>query len=200
MYLFNYYTDYSIPNNLFDKLKLNLEQLWNLVKYYGPEKDNWSLLRKMDFINYFGYHYPTEYEIDKIVKFVDNDKVISIGTGVSFIERLLLENNIDIKASDSKENNDIWMETNKDYATTSILNNKDHNAMMLCWPPYNTSMALNALLSFKGDKVIYIGENYEGYVDIKFYNHLNENYKIEFIKGINWKNTDSSVHLATKIK
>jgi nucleoside phosphorylase len=29
---------------------------------------------------------------------------------------------------------------------------------MFCWPPYATEMATDALVSFSGDRVIYIGE------------------------------------------
>jgi hypothetical protein len=34
-----------------------------------------------------------------------------------------------------------------------------HDTLMLCWPPYNDSMAYEALRAFKGAKLIYIGES-----------------------------------------
>jgi hypothetical protein len=30
--------------------------------------------------------------------------------------------------------------------------------LFLCWPPYNTSMAVDALLAYEGDRVVFIGE------------------------------------------
>ena len=35
-------------------------------------------------------------------------------------------------------------------------------ALMLCWPPYNTSFAYDALVDYAGDTVIYIGEHSGG--------------------------------------
>jgi hypothetical protein len=34
--------------------------------------------------------------------------------------------------------------------------------LFLCWPPYDTPMAYEALISYKGSTVIYVGEGYGG--------------------------------------
>lgn len=36
------------------------------------------------------------------------------------------------------------------------------HALMLCWPPYNQPMAATALARYRGDRVIYVGENGDG--------------------------------------
>lgn len=58
--------------------------------------------------------------------------------------------------------------------TPDILKNFSiQTALLLCWPPYNTSMAYDALVKFKGNVLIYIGEGRDGCTgDDKFHDKL----------------------------
>ncbi len=65
------------------------------------------------------------------------------------------------------------------------------------WPPYNNSCSSEALLAFKGSKVVYIGE-YRGLStgDNNFHHLLAEYWKlIEKIEIPNWTSIHDSVYL-----
>jgi len=48
------------------------------------------------------------------------------------------------------------------YGNTGMVRNYPDHTLMLCWPPYDTSMAYNALTAYEGEHLIYIGEAYGG--------------------------------------
>ena len=58
---------------------------------------------------------------------------------------------------------------------------KDCNILLLVWPPYDKPMANNALKKFKGNKLVYIGEEEGGAT-------ANDNFYIRLKK--NWKQVD----------
>ncbi len=54
---------------------------------------------------------------------------------------------------------------------------KDHT-LFLCWPPYDTSMALDCLQHFRGEHVCYIGEGWKGCTGCdEFHNVLQRDYE-----------------------
>jgi len=50
--------------------------------------------------------------------------------------------------------------------------------LMLCWPPYNYDMAYRALNHYKGDRLIYLGEHYGCCANAKFFERLEEKWKV----------------------
>lgn len=46
-------------------------------------------------------------------------------------------------------------------ATDAVIVHSDRT-LLLSWPPYNTSLGVNVLRAYEGDRVIYVGEDYGG--------------------------------------
>lgn len=129
----------------------------------------------------YAWAIPNQEAIECIVK---HSPVIELGAGTGYWAKLVKEAGGDINAYDTKPrgpNVVAWYDPKE-------LGNFDNLTLFLCWPPYATSMAFNYLSSFKGKKVIYIGEGNGGCTaDDSFHELLESDFEeIEMIEIPQW--------------
>lgn len=96
--------------------------------------------------------------------------LVEIGAGTGYWAALLRHRNADIIAYDFAPSEtgrngytlkkDAWTEVLPATETTAAYH--PDRALFLCWPPLNDEMAYRALRSYKGDSLIYIGEEFPG--------------------------------------
>lgn len=109
-------------------------------------------------------------------------KIIEIGAGTGYFGWFLSQYDIDVKCYDiqpyhNSHCDNKWFEIES--ADEFISADYSDRALMLCWPPYSSPMAYNALNAYKGDYVIYIGEGDGGCTgDDKFHDMLYENWDV----------------------
>jgi hypothetical protein len=75
-----------------------------------------------------------------------------------------------------------------------------NKALFLCWPPYNTPMAHEALKAYRGDRLVYIGEGYGGCTgDDDFHDLLEKEWEVEYYPVIpQWPGIHDSLHLCRR--
>jgi hypothetical protein len=60
-----------------------------------------------------------------------------------------------------------------------------NRALFLCWPPYATPLAYQCVLKYKGDVLIYIGEDGGGCNGNEdFFKYVEKNYTLEKVVGM----------------
>ena len=123
------------------------------------------------FTDKYGWSVPTQEAIDKIKEFVSGDKVIEIGSGYGMWAKLMKDSGISIYATDAlsspsaktyRPRDESFTEVEDLEAVEAILKYSGVNVLMLSWPPYDQPMATNAIKVFKGNKLIFIGEDSGG--------------------------------------
>ena len=154
------------------------EELVNLEHFR-----HWEIYRK-----HFSFSVPDKKSIEKITKFIGKDKVLEIGAGKGFHAYLLSLEGVDIVATDNYS----WpaptygpnfMEIKKIDYKDALEKYKDRNVLMMIWPPLEGSvggdMSHTALQNFKGNKIIYIGEEEDGATGTKkFFKMLKKDWKL----------------------
>ncbi len=146
----------------------------------------WTARQEM--VQKYAWAIPSEEALVKIVRY---SPIIEIGAGSGYWAWMIRIRGGEIEAFDT---NPPLLKKNK-YSSTqhSDVRDGDHSALkgscaktlMICWPPYESSMASKCLESFDGDKLIYIGEGYGGCTaDDKFFELLEQGWTEEFTMGI----------------
>lgn len=173
--------------------------LWDEIERFGYPKPGISSAdeymnqhtKRWEFIQKYSFAFPSPEAVKIIVKFADGEKILEIGAGSGLWARLLSIDGAMITATDDFSWSD---EKRRDraaitvpgrfYSVEKLIAGRatrkyiDHNVLFLCWPPYNTNMAYNALKSFQGNKVVYIGEGYDGCTgNDKFHNLLEKEWE-----------------------
>ena len=129
----------------------------------------------------YSWAIPSPKAIDAMRKYLP---IYEIGAGTGYWARLVT-NSYDSKdyyAYDLKSRNGYTFTKNWYKIRHKKLKNSNRT-LFLCWPPYATTMAYDAIIENQPDKLIYIGEGYGGCTgDDKFHEILENNY--EEIEGI----------------
>lgn len=113
--------------------------------------------RRGDLVETYGWAIPTDEAIEYLA---DQGRVLSIGAGNGYWEWLLRGEIQDVVAFDIDPPDETW--TNVEQGTEQMIERfNDDWTLFLCWPPYDTSMAYNAVqkhIEQGGTDVIYVGE------------------------------------------
>jgi len=108
---------------------------------------------------------PNEEAIEALV---NHSPVVEIGAGTGYWARLAAEAGADIVAYDSRAGRKVsghrWVRKCGAYfpvrrGGSNMVSYHPHRTLFLCWPPYKSAMAETALENYRGEKVIYVGEN-----------------------------------------
>lgn len=157
--------------------------------------------RGIGFIYLYGWVVPTEEAISAIKKFVKKDRVVDIGAGYGLMAKLMQDTNIDVTPTDMPDRTGFKHQTPHDYTYTEIerIDNVeamkkygDFEVLMLSWAP---AMAFDTLKSFKGNKLIYIGEEKGGQVACdEFFDLLESEWELESrLNTPNWRGYNSYI-------
>ncbi len=106
------------------------------------------------YINRHGWSVPNVIFIKEIVRFIDGCKVLEVGAGTGTWSKILLDNNIQIVATDIAPPTNTATNVEKMSAIDAI-NTYQTEVLFMSWP---LNFAYDALKQFKGEKIIYLGE------------------------------------------
>jgi methylase of polypeptide subunit release factors len=135
------------------------------------------------FVENYAWAIPNKESINEIIMFANGEKILEIGAGLGYWAMRLKKKNIDIIATDLCDN--AWRH-NKNQKHSEVLKFSHLEAiesfpnakvLFICWPPFKNEMASEALESFRGNKLIYIGESKWGCCATdKFFDNLWKNW------------------------
>jgi hypothetical protein len=131
------------------------------AELFSPEWLTW----KAAIARHFAWAVPTEEAIALIRKHATD--VIEIGAGSGYWAWLMRQTGISVTAFDTDPPPFTWSEVAKGDERAVL----DHpqSTLFLCWPPFDTDMAFNALDSHRGEQFIYVGEWMGGNANARFF-------------------------------
>ncbi len=163
-----------------DKSEPSVDEIWSFIKETRGEGFFHSFHRKCS------HAIPSRQILDLIKAFVDQDTVLSIGSGLGLWEWLMM-NYADLKVIPTSRSGDGY-ETGRKLVPWSVdvesMDAEDAvkahiecGVLFICWPSNGFDYAYRALNSFSGDKVVFIGEWYDGCCATKsFFDLLDSDY------------------------
>lgn len=128
--------------------------------YHADDRvvEAWKIQRTMR--HEYAWAIPDDFALDIIVS---HSPIVEIGAGKGYWAALLAERGADIICYDEKPYENNWMVGPNRFFDVVLggptkANRHPNRTLFLCWPPYSTSMAADALRAYQGKTVIYIGE------------------------------------------
>lgn len=148
--------------------------------------------RRKAFREKFGFAVPTPEIISRLVTFIGQDKCLEVGAGRGLWAKLLQNERVFVTPTDFFAHGtnitlgNTYFKGGPTYtnivrmdAEVAVQTFRDHNVLMLIWPPYAEAMAAIALEIFEGTKIIYIGEGEGGATgDDAFHDLLDKQWKL----------------------
>ena len=149
------------------------EGLWlpARVLNYGRE-----IGRRRRFLREYSWSVPTPAAVAAIAAFVGDRRLLEVGAGSGLWSRLLSEFGARVTATDDGSWSDAADRAGKPLPSgfsvdtgrffpvqrlsggDAVRRFADHEALLLCWPPYERGLATDALTAFHGDALVYIGD------------------------------------------
>lgn len=127
--------------------------LYKTLKESSLSDDQLLSLRK-NLIWAYSWAIPSD---ESVLKIASYSPMIEVGAGTGYWAWLLAQAGAKVSAYDQSENSvPRWFDV--DLGQSDILSGRRESSLFLCWPPYQTKMATEALHHFDGHRVIYIGE------------------------------------------
>jgi hypothetical protein len=162
-YIRRYCDEYKQNIDLVDKIERECFKIEDLQKKLVQRYI--ALQYKTETIEQYGWACPTTDLIRCISNFNNGNTIVSIGSGVGFIEHLLEKNNCRVIASDLYTDHEMISKNN--FFKKPVLmdgvemskQTKQDDTLLLCW---SRKFAGDVLKNFKGKRVIYIGEGCGG--------------------------------------
>ncbi len=134
-----------------------------------------------DMCRKYSFAIPTKEAIREISKF---SPIVEIGAGSGYWASLLEKNGAKVLAYDKYPEENKYKFTHRytkvEKAGEEILEKIDPSyTLLLCWPNYDNDFGYNALKTFKGENLIYIGEPEGGCTgNGKFHKELAKNWEL----------------------
>lgn len=138
----------------------------------------------------YAWAIPTERAIETIAKHAPAG-VVEIGAGTGYWARFLRYRGTFVAAYDEAPHDNIQAQADWSYVEVGgpeMAAQWPQLALFLCWPPYNTPMALESLHAYCGDTLIYVGEGEGGCnADDAFHEELERDWKeVEYTPIPQW--------------
>ena len=114
----------------------------------------------------YAWAIPNDEAIDVISRY---SPIVEVGAGTGYWASLIAATGASIRAFDSSpprfgkngfEHDKTWFHVER--ANANVSARFPHRTLFLCWPPYDTGMAMEALRAYRGEHVIYVGESWGG--------------------------------------
>lgn len=122
----------------------------------------WTSRRKL--VKRYAWAIPS---LDALLLIKLHSPIVEMGAGGGYWAMLLRGLGVNILAYDKNPGNSaqstkLWTEVQ--VGEPEILSSPDlsNRTLLLCWPPYDDPMAFDSLTAYKGNKLIYIGEQEGG--------------------------------------
>lgn len=94
-------------------------------------------------------------------------QVVEIGSGSGYWAWMLEQAGIQVQAFDAAPQQFTWHLVRR--GTSADAARYPGHSLLLCWPPWGTSMAFDTLREYTGQTVVYIGEWMMGCADARFF-------------------------------
>ena len=153
---------------------------------------------RLTMVKRFSWAVPNEEAIEAIHKL--RTPVVEVGAGGGYWAYCMRQLGIDVVAYDKQPYNNHycssqWSEV-LEGDERSVRGHADR-ALLLVWPPYDTSMAFDTLSTFKGNLLIYVGEGYGGCTgDDAFHEKLEEEWDLsEEVEIPQWAGINDSLQI-----
>jgi hypothetical protein len=146
------------------------------VEMLSPE---WLKL-KSAIATQFAWAVPTEEAVRTILRYSTN--VVEIGAGNGYWAWMMRQVGITVAAFDADSPRFTWHEVMPG-DERAVLFFPAH-ALFLCWPPWNSVMAHNALNYHRGNYVLYVGEWWGGSATPQFFEQLVSRFDAIEVVGI----------------
>ncbi|MDE2628283.1 MAG: hypothetical protein KGL99_14120 [Burkholderiales bacterium] len=114
---------------------------------------------------HFAWAVPTDEAIAVIGR--HTKAVVEIGAGSGYWAWLMRQAGIEVAAYDTAPPPHTWSEVRRGDARA--LRDHTDGALLLCWPPWASAMALDALTAHAGEHVVYVGEWMGGSAEPHFF-------------------------------
>jgi hypothetical protein len=162
MPLFNPYLDFfqALPASF----RRNPSVPVSAVELWAPD---WLAL-KMAVARHFAWAVPTEEAIACIRRHAAS--VVEVGAGSGYWAWLMRQAGIVVAAFDRDPPQFTWSEV--ECGDESVAFAHPEKALFLCWPPWASNMAVNALAAYGGEHVVYVGEWIGGAANGSFFGWL----------------------------
>jgi len=125
-----------------------------------------SIEPRQELISRYSWAVPTDEAIREVVKY---SPLIEIGAGSGYWAHLIKQAKGDIICFDdfSLKYDERWLYSAKTWhrvyeGSVEKIGKYPQHTLLLCWPPYDEPLALDALNAYKGRYLVYIGEGYGG--------------------------------------
>ena len=136
---------------------------------------------------HFAWAVPTDEAVLTILKY--SARVVEIGAGSGYWAWMMRQAGIKVVAFDTNHALFNWSEVAQGDERAALFY-PDH-ALFLCWPPWNSDMAYNALTCHGGDYLVYVGEWMGGSANPRFFALLASAYEaIDVVNLPQWYNRD----------
>lgn len=114
---------------------------------------------------HFAWAVPTDEAIAVIGR--HTKAVVEIGAGSGYWTWLMRQAGIDVAAYDTDPPPHTWSEVRR--GDERAVRDHPDRALLLCWPPWASAMALDALSAHAGEHVVYVGEWMGGSAEPHFF-------------------------------
>ena len=184
----------SISNpylEIFNGLPDSYKRIDSPIVEYGESnrEESYKKTRK-ELCTKYSYSVPTEEAILKISEWA-SDEIFDWGSGSGYWAWLLSQVGSKVTCLDNKPPPYSWMPIDK-----SAVPHDYHQTLMIGWPERDSNSSLNVLLSYKGQKLIYIGELFRGCAIPNFFAALFQQWDlVEMINIPQWYNRTDKVYL-----
>lgn len=167
--------------------------------YKSPFEERQKLCKK------YSWAIPT---MEALQRIADLGPVVEIGAGTGYWAYLLRELGVDVLAFDiAPAGTGYYNGWHDDVAAWTEIAHGGHEkaayypdrTLVLCWPPYATSMAYSALKCYRGNRLIYIGEDGGGCTgDAAFHDLLHTEWNCEWFEIPSWEGIHDGMNICTR--
>ena len=199
--------------------------LFDEVAEHGPsdQRKRWGLAwlihyvreigRRRRFMKRYSWAVPTPTAIGQVGDFVGDRHLLEIGAGNGLWAHLLSAYGVSVTATDdyswaapppgvkTRVPSGFPVEPGRIFpveqvdALAAVKKYADHQALLLCWPPYDKPMAFRALTAFQGDGVVYVGDAGCS-ADESFHDELKRHWQLHDVVQIpTWPGIHDAVYL-----
>lgn len=140
-------------------------------------------VRRDALVRRYAWSIPTPHDMAWLAGQLGGQGVVEVGAGTGYWAWQLQQAGVDVAAYDRYASRDDHYREAVRYhpvatAPAEVAGEHPDRALLLCWPPYNTSMAAEALRAYEGDTVVYVGEPGSGCTaDEEFHETLDKEWR-----------------------
>lgn len=158
-------------NPYFDAVKgmLRYDSLMRSTVVGDPLHNRDLFLLRKDYVRWYSWAIPDQGAVDLIARHAP--RVVEIGAGGGYWAYLLKQAGVHVETYDETPYSNrlvkslhAWHPVTQGDWTILRKQRKRYRdfALFLCWPPYRSDFPVKALRAFRGDRLIWVGEDYGG--------------------------------------